>query len=98
MMMRFIWDAEKNLQNLAKHGVSFELATVVFEDPLAVSVPDPFEDEERWQTIGVIKGVLILLVIHTAGQRGDDEEVRIISARKATRHERRKYEETQYEN
>jgi uncharacterized protein len=96
--MRFVWDAEKNRRNLAKHGVSFELATLVFEDPLAVSVPDLFEDDERWQTIGLIKGVLILLVIHTAKQWGDEEEVRIISARKATLQERRKYEETQYEN
>ncbi|HEY2363616.1 MAG TPA: BrnT family toxin [Candidatus Angelobacter sp.] len=96
--MRFVWDARKNRENLAKHGVRFELATLVFEDPLAVSVPDPFEEEERWQTIGLVKGVLIVLVIHAAEQSGDDIEIRIISARKATLQERRKYEETQYEN
>lgn len=97
--MRFVWDDEKNRQNLAKHGVSFELAALVFEDSLAVSVPDPFEDEDRWQTIGLVKGVLALLVVHTQQQEEDDEEkIRIISARKATRRERKKYEETQYEN
>ena len=96
--MRFVWDAEKNRQNEEKHGVSFDLAALVFEDPLAVSVPDPFEDEERWRTIGFVKGVLILLVIHTIHEEDEDEQIRIISARKATRHERKKYEETHYEN
>ena len=96
--MRFVWDAEKDRQNGEKHGVCFELAALVFDDLLAVSVPDPFEYEDRWRTIGLVKGVLILLVIPTIQQEDEDEEIRIISARKATRRERKKYEETQYEH
>jgi len=93
--MRFVWHEEKNRQNLAKHGVSFELAALVFDDPLQRSLPDPRGDEERWQTMGCVGGVLILMVVHTIKEEEDEEEVRIISARKATRRERRAYEEGQ---
>jgi len=98
--MRFTWDEQKNARNLAKHGVSFERATLVFDDPRAVSLPDDCELEERWLTIGLVNGVLVLVVVHTLEQRVDkndnedenEEEVRIISARKATRREREVYE------
>ena len=100
-MMRFEWDDEKNRVNIEKHGVSFELATLVFEDPLMRSVPDPFEHEERWRTMGMVCTSVIVLVVHTwseepaDGEEEPEEIVRIISARKATRLERKAYEESE---
>lgn len=97
--MRFVWDEQKNELNLAKHGISFELATLVFDDPLQVTLLDPYEDEERWRTLGVVDGVLMLLVVHAVREEVDengeyqDEEIRIISARRATRAERQNYED-----
>ena len=93
--MEFDWDDEKNAANFAKHGVSFELASYVFDDPLQHSVLDPCEYEERWQTIGVAKNVMTILVVHTITEiEGEEELIRIISARLATAHERRAYEES----
>ena len=93
--MQFDWDDEKNEANQAKHGVSFELASYVFDDPLQRSVLDPCEYEERWQTIGVAKDLVTILVVHTITEiEGEEELVRIISARRATPHERRAYEES----
>ena len=88
--MRWTWDPRKAASNKAKHGVSFDLAASVFDDPLHLSQPDPHPDDDRWQTIGRVDQICIL-VVHT----WDDEQEtgRIISARKATRHERRQYEE-----
>ena len=92
--MRIVWDEEKNRRNLAKHKVSFERASLVFQDRLARSIPDPCEHEERWQTLGLVNGVVVLLVVHTVGEQDDEEIIRIISARKATRTERQAYEES----
>lgn len=91
--MRFSWDERKNASNLAKHGVSFKRATLVFDDPHAVSIPDDHEAETRWLTIGLVNGVLLLVVIHTVREQHHEEEIRIISARKATRRERETYEQ-----
>jgi len=78
-----------------KHGLSFETAVLVFDDPFHASKPDPHPDGDRWHTIGLV-GPVLLLVIHTLPE-GDfeaDEAVgRIISARKATARERKVYEE-----
>jgi uncharacterized DUF497 family protein len=94
--MQFDWDDEKNQANLAKHGVSFELASYVFDDPLHHSVLDPCEHEERWRTIGVARDLMIILVVHTITEiEGEEELIRVISARLATAHERRAYEESQ---
>jgi uncharacterized DUF497 family protein len=94
--MEFDWDDEKNQANLAKHGISFELASYVFDDPLHHSVPDQCEYEERWRIIGVAKNFMIIIVVHTIIENESEEEViRIISARLATAHERRAYEESQ---
>jgi uncharacterized DUF497 family protein len=83
------WDEAKNRSNVTKHRIHFETAVLVFEDPHAVSHLDRVVDgEERWQTIGMVGGLIILLVVHTM----DDEVIRIISARKATPRERRIYE------
>lgn len=95
--LRWIWDAEKNRRNKRTHGLSFETAVLVFDDPLAASQPDPSPDEERWQTIGMIGGVVVF-VVHTWPQPDTTgEEIgRIISARKATSHERKAYEENRF--
>lgn len=93
--MRWVWNEEKNTSNKQKHHLSFETAILVFHDPLAASRRDQYPYEERWQTIGVISNVVVL-VVHTTPEldRATGEEVgRIMSARKATTHERRIYEE-----
>lgn len=85
MSLRFEWDAAKAAANLRKHGVSFELAMRVFADPLAISHQDRIEDgESRWQTLGRVDGMLLLLVAHTVRDEDDGEIIRIISARAAT--------------
>jgi uncharacterized protein len=93
VIMRFIWDEEKNRRNLAKHRISFETASFVFEDPFVLSRLERIVDgEERWQTMGLIGAIVVVLVAHTFNDAGDDAVIRIISARKATSHERREYE------
>jgi uncharacterized protein len=94
--MRYEWDENKNDSNLEKHGLSFETASLVFNDPNALSIPDRIENgEERWQTIGMIENIVIVMVAHTIKLETDSQEeiIRIISARKATRAERQEYEE-----
>ena len=79
--------------NIAKHNISFELAQYVFDDPFHLSFQDRYENnEERWQTIGEIKGTVVILVAHTFTDNYQGEMVRIISARKATKKERINYE------
>ncbi|MER9252175.1 BrnT family toxin [Mesorhizobium sp. M0598] len=93
-MLRFEWNPEKAKRNRAKHGVEFDLAKDVFKDPLHLIVPDRFEDgEQRWHAIGMIQGLVVLLVVHTYPDLEDEERIRIVGARKATPHERRRYEQ-----
>ena len=90
--MIFEWDETKNRINKSKHGVDFETATHVFEDTLLASrVERIVNAEERWQTIGMSEGLLLLLVVHLCSLE-DEITVRIISARKADKHERKRYE------
>mgnify|MGYP001266208881 CR=1 FL=1 len=91
-MLKFEWDETKARSNLAKHGVSFEEAASVFGDPLALTFSDPDHSlgEKRWLTFGVSRSGRLLVVAHT--ERG--RAIRIISARKATRHERGIYEQS----
>lgn len=94
---RFTWDEAKNVSNRRKHGVSFEEAVHVFFDPLHLSVMDRVEHgEQRWQTLGMVGNVTLLLVAHTASEDDLDGEaievIRLISARRATRKERMRYE------
>ena len=96
--IRFEWDEAKNRSNQRKHGVSFEIATRVFADPFALTEQDRIEGGEmRWQTIGTVGGVALLVVAHTIGDEDDTgrpiEVIRIVSARPAIRKERRRYEE-----
>ena len=98
MTVRFTWDDFKNRSNQTKHdGISFQIAARVFLDPLRLTRQDRVEgNEERWQTIGIVNGVVLLLVAHTIVEFGPDdeqiEEIRIISARRATPRERKHYE------
>ena len=93
-IMRFTWDEDRSRRNLAKHKIGFETARLVFEDPFHVSRLERFvEGEERWQTMGLIGSVVIVLVAHTYREEEDEAVIRIISARKATPHERRYYEQ-----
>jgi len=99
--LRWVWDPEKNRTNLRDHGVSFEIAQLVFADAFAVTVPDPYKDEERWRTIGTPSAYseAVLFVVHTwpeSEEPNGPESGRIISARKATGHERRAYEKGQF--
>lgn len=94
--MLFDWDEAKNLSNQRKHHISFEEAIHVFRDPLARTRLDRYvRGEERWQTIGTVRGVLVIVVAHTIQQETSREMYRIISARKATPFERARYEEDQ---
>ncbi|MBD2203935.1 BrnT family toxin [Calothrix sp. FACHB-1219] len=89
--MEFEWNPNKAALNVDKHGVSFQEAATVFNDPLSVTFPDPAHSigENRYIIIEMSRYRELLVVAHT--DRG--EQIRIISARKATRQERKFYEE-----
>ena len=95
--IRFTWDEDKNRSNRRKHGLGFEEARHVFFDPLHLSRQDRVEEgEQRWQTLGQVGGVAIVLVAHTFTEASSPDKpvevIRIISARAATRRERKRYE------
>jgi uncharacterized protein len=80
----FEWDEVKATSNFRKHGVRFEAAALAFDDPLAKTIQDRIENGEmRWLTLGMVHGVQLLLAA---------EIVRIISARRPTKQEKRNYE------
>ena len=87
--MRYQWDRNKAATNLNKHGIDFADAASVFFDELAITIFDDRFEEERFVTVGVDIFNRILVVVYTMR----DDEIRFISARKATRKERRQYEE-----
>ena len=87
--MNFSWDERKAASNRKKHGVSFDEATTVFADPLALAIEDLL-DPGRTLLLGMSIRLRILLVVHA---ELDEDNIRIISARRATSHERRRYEE-----
>jgi uncharacterized DUF497 family protein len=88
---RFEWDSRKARENLRKHGVSFEEAVTAFSDDEALLLDDPDHstDEERFVLLGLSGTLRLLTVIHC--YRVDDEVIRVISARRATRSERVQY-------
>ena len=90
-MIRFEWDERKNRINLSKHGISFEEAQTVFYDENAIMFDDPDHsvEEERFLIIGITSHENICIVSHC--YRGQDDTIRIISARKATKNEIRTY-------
>lgn len=87
--MSYQWDTDKAATNFSKHGIDFADAVSVFADDSAVTVTDERFDEERFITIGIDAFGRVLVVVYT--WRGN--EIRLISARKATRSERKQYEE-----
>jgi uncharacterized protein len=91
MALRFSWDRRKAGTNETKHGVSFEEATSCFGDFLSSTIPDPYHSisEDRHLLIGMSTSGRLLVVAHTER----NSEIRLISARLATRHERKQYEE-----
>jgi len=90
--MIFKWDENKNLSNIRKHGINFNTASYVFNDPDALFSQDRIENgEERWQAIGMIDGIMMVLVAHTYIDDGESEVIRIISARKANQKEKKNY-------
>jgi uncharacterized DUF497 family protein len=92
MALTFEWDPNKAKTNLAKHRVSFEEATTIFRDGFSITIPDPLhsEMENPFVTIGSSHRGKLIVVVHT--ERGNN--IRIISARPASRRERRSYEKT----
>ena len=92
MPLRFSWDPRKASSNARKHGVAFDEAATAFGDPLSLTVPDPDHSgaEVRFLLVGASNRRRILVVSHI--ERGDDH-LHLISARLATRRERRQYEE-----
>lgn len=87
--MRFVWDQDKAWRNLAKHGVAFEEASTAFGDPLSVTRydPDHSADEDRYLLLGATQAGRLVVVPYTDRR----ESIRMISARMASRHERRTY-------
>lgn len=93
MPMEYEWDPRKAKSNRQKHGVCFEDAVLVFDDPRHLSMQDRYENgEHRWQTIGIVHGIVVIMVAHTIRFESGGEIFRIISARKADRKERDRYE------
>ncbi len=93
--VRFEWDSAKNRINQRKHdGIAFETAALVFDDPLAIFRKDrTVAGEQRWHVIGAVEGA-VLLVVHVyrlEDENGEEEAIRIISAREANKRERRIY-------
>jgi uncharacterized protein len=93
-MVRFEWDQSKAASNVSKHGVRFDDAMLAFGDRFALFQQDRVVGVElRWQALGSAGGNFLLIVAHTALNEAEDEIIRIISARKATRKERKRYDE-----
>lgn len=83
--MKFEWDAQKRLSNVRRHGIDFQDATAIFDGDVAIMTDDRFDyDEERFVTLGLLRGQIIV-VVHTEREG----VTRLISARKATKYERR---------
>ena len=98
MNYNFEWDPNKASENIAKHKITFESATSVFKDENAISIYDEAhsqeKDEDRWITIGLDLETRTLVVIHTFMSLDENNcNIRLISARKATRNEEKIYNE-----
>ncbi|NJS15097.1 MAG: BrnT family toxin [Sphingopyxis sp.] len=91
---RYVWDPAKAAANKRRHGISFETAIRVFADPFHVSEQDRIEGAEyRWQTLGIVEGFTLLLVAHKWTDADGIEIIRIISARRAEKRERKRHEQ-----
>lgn len=90
--MTYEWDENKRQENLAKHGIDFADAWQLFESPMVVWPDNRFEyDEDRWIGIGIMRTAVVAILAFT---ERDPDIVRIISLRKAKKHEKEKYEHT----
>ena len=89
----FVWDEDKNQINIKKHGIDFKTAAMVFNDDLRLEYPDPehSEDEARYRTIGLVHDVLTVVYCDRENNVTGNTDIRIISARLATRIERNAY-------
>jgi uncharacterized DUF497 family protein len=95
MAVYFDWDDWKLRENLREHGIHFDDASLVFEDSYRITEEDiVYEGEQRWRTIGIAFGVMVLLVIHVDEDLNEDLLIRIISARKATPGESYDYDQS----
>lgn len=92
MALLFEWDPKKASENVKKHGVTFDEASAVFQDPISITISDPAhsKDEERFVLLGCSHRHRLLVVVHI--ERG--EHIRIISARAATKKEKLQYEDS----
>ncbi|AHZ84628.1 hypothetical protein Bb109J_c1938 [Bdellovibrio bacteriovorus] len=88
-MSTFQWDDKKSESNRKKHGVTFEEASTIFLGPY-LEVADDSSDEERFKAIGISRKSKVLVVVYCYRE---EDKIRIISARKATKHEKENYEE-----
>jgi hypothetical protein len=96
LQYNFDWDPNKARNNLKKHRVSFEHAAEIFLDPSAISILDKehWDQEERWATLGRDSNGIALLIVHTFREVSENQwNIRIISARKATKKEIKQYKE-----
>ena len=91
MPLQFVWDKRKATSNQRKHGISFEEAATVFSDPLSLAIEDPdhSEEEDRYLMLGFSYRLRVLVVSHSLRKNGS--EIRIISARRATKKEQKVY-------
>ena len=95
--MEFEWHPEKARRNVVNHDVAFDLAVKVWDDPFHMLVFDRIENgEPRWHAIGMVGPVLVLLVVHAYPDALDEDNVRVISARKTTPQERKLYERKRF--
>ncbi len=90
-MIKILWSEKKNRQNIRKHKIDFNEARTIFDDPLQISISDPDHsfDERRYVTIGNSEQNRLLIIAHTF----HNDKIRIITARKPSRRERKNYEE-----
>jgi uncharacterized DUF497 family protein len=89
--LKFTWDSNKNRRNQRIHGIAFEDAKYIFQDPQKIIIPDinhSKEHEERWNVIGIVDRVLFVVYVE------EDDHIRIISARIATKKEREVYHDS----
>jgi uncharacterized protein len=91
MALKFEWDSRKAQINKRKHGITFEQASTIFGNPLSLTIPDPAHSigEDRFVTIGMSVNGKLIVAVHV----DYDDIIRIISARNATRNEKRQYEQ-----
>ena len=88
--MKVVWDTKKAVANIRNHGIEFSHAATVLDDPMAVTIEDTRQGEQRFVTVGadILGRVLVAVYVYSG-----EEEIRLISARRATPKERRIYEE-----